>query len=144
MRSLIPRAAPALAVALLASFAAAAEKQPNAPRLVLTASPGIGFPPLQVALTATLYGVSRNDENFCHVHRIWTVRAEPDSRGRLRSSSERPRCHHPPSEARVEMRYYTDKLLRAPGVYHYQLTLEPKNGPALRSNPVTVQVLWGR
>jgi hypothetical protein len=110
----------------------------------LTAVPRIGFPPLEVTLTATLRGVPRDDPNFCHVDRIWTVRAESDSRGRVRASSERPRCHHPPEQSRVEMRYYADKVLRVPGVYHLRLTLEPKTGPPLRSNPVTVQVLSGR
>lgn len=133
-----------LAVAAAAAFAGVARQEPEAPRLVLTASPRLGFSPLQVALTATLHGVSRRDDNFCHVDRIWTFRAEPDSRGRLRSSSERPRCRHPAGETRVEMRYYTDKILRAPGVYHFQLTLEPKEGPPLRSNPIVVQVLSGK
>jgi hypothetical protein len=118
--------------------------EPEAPRLVLTASPRLGFPPLEVALTATLYGVSKDDERFCHVDRVWTLRIDPDSRSRLRNSSERPRCHHPEGEVKVEMRYYTDKVLRSPGLYHYQLTLEPKQGPPLRSNPITVQVLAGK
>jgi len=113
----------------------------GAPRLVLEATPRLGFRPLEVVLTGTLHGVSRSDENFCHVDEIWVAKRPNDSAARERISAHRPRCHHPPEERRVHLRFYKDVRLSSPGVYSYRLVLEPRNGEPVRSNPLTIQAL---
>ncbi|MEE9218065.1 MAG: hypothetical protein V3U98_03270 [Acidobacteriota bacterium] len=109
-------------------------------RLVLMARPKIGFPPLKVTLSATLSGVPSDDPDFCHVDQIW-IGKMPDPRRPARTSVRRPRCRHSEEERRVELRFFKDLTLFTPGSYTYRLRLEPKHGPAVHSNPVTLHVL---
>ncbi len=147
MRALVPRLwARALLLCAAFSLLATAPRDVDAPadagpRVELEALPRIGFPPLKVTLVGTLKGVSRDDENFCHVDQVWIARraSEPDTRQRI--SARRPRCQHSPDEKRVELRFYKDLTLASGGLYIYRLALEPKDGPPLVSKPVTVQVL---
>ncbi len=111
------------------------------PKLVLKADSRIGFSPLRLTLRATLTGVSRDDLDFCHVDQIWLGKRSADPAARERASAHRPRCHHPDDQKRVEMIFYKELNLYSPGAYIYRLKLEPKQGPALISNPVTLRVL---
>lgn len=142
-----------LAVSLLLPAAALAADQPRAhqevppagepesPRLDLEASPRIGFRPLKVTLIGTLHGVSRDDDNFCHVDQLWIGRRASEPETRERTSARRPRCQHPADQRSVERRFYKDLTFSTPGQYTYRLVLEPKEGRPVVSKPVTIQVL---
>lgn len=111
------------------------------PKLVLKAEPRIGFSPLRLTLRAVLSGVSSDDLNFCHVDQLWLGKRSDSPGARERASAHRPRCHHPDDKKQVEMVFFKDLNLYSPGAYIYRLKLEPKQGPPLISNPVTLRVL---
>ena len=117
------------------------EPSTEKPKLVLKADSRIGFSPLRLTLRATLTGVSSDDLNFCHVDQIWFGKRSSDPGARERASTHRPRCHHADDQKQVEMIFFKELSLYSPGAYIYRLKLEPKQGPALISNPVTLRVL---
>ncbi len=119
----------------------AQEEGHKGPKLLLTASPLFGFPPLTVHLAATLTGVDPHDANFCHARVIWT-RIDPGTSQDMGSKmTESPRCLHDPKEVYVATTYSKTFEMYTPGDYLYRLTLEGKDGTQVISKLVKVQVM---
>jgi len=111
------------------------------PKVVLSASPAFGFPPLTVQLVGTLSGVDARDPNFCHAGVTW-VRVDPGSRPETGTKlTEIPRCLHDAQEVSVPTTFSKAFDLYAPGPYLYRLIIQGKDGTELRSNYVKVQVM---
>jgi hypothetical protein len=119
----------------------ASSENDKKPKVVLSASPAFGFPPLSVQLVGTLSGVDARDPNFCHAGVTW-VRVDPGSRPETGTKlSEVPRCLHPEKEVSVPTTFSKTFDLYEPGSYLYRLIIQGKDGAQLRSNYVTVKVM---
>jgi hypothetical protein len=136
----------ALAVGLAGGPLGAAHKEPRQegrknPKIVLSATPAFGFPPLSVQLVATLSGVGDRDPNFCHAVVTW-IRVDPGSAPETGTKlSEAPRCVHDEEEVAVVTSFSKTFDLYSPGAYLYRLIVEGKDGTQVRSNFVKVQVM---
>jgi len=136
----------ALLLALAGGPLPAAHKEPRDegrknPKIVLSATPAFGFPPLSVQLVATLSGVGERDPNFCHANVTW-IRVDPGSAPETGTKlSEAPRCVHGEEEVSVVTSFSKTFDLYSPGAYLYRLVVEGKDGRQVRSNFVKVQVM---
>jgi len=111
------------------------------PKIVLSATPAFGFPPLSVQLVATLSGVGDRDPNFCHAEVTW-IRVDPGSAPETGTKlSEAPRCVHGEEQVSVVTSFSKTFDLYSPGAYLYRLIVEAKDGTQVRSNFVKVQVM---
>jgi hypothetical protein len=136
----------ALAEALAGGPLRAAHREPRDqgrknPKIVLSATPAFGFPPLSVQLVATLSGVGDRDANFCHAGVTW-IRVDPGSAPETGTKlTEAPRCVHGEEEVSVVTSFSKTFDLYSPGAYLYRLVVEAKDGTQIRSNFVKVQVM---
>jgi hypothetical protein len=112
--------------------------EPPRPRLTLNVTPRHGFRPVTFTLTASLEGVSDNDEQYCHPGLEWEWISPY---GTPMTSKEDPRCLHPPEQVHVNRTFTKIVTLNSPGTYSYRVTLYRRDGERIISNSAQVEVL---